>query len=703
MNTSAPATSDPLIPSISDILRLLWQYKIILVVATLVPVVLGFLYINSLPNLYSSTASIIIEDSQLKLANFDDVTSTGAFDTLTIQTQAQLISSPTMALKTIENLELDKRPAFTDQIENINELDSKALGYVLLREFQDALKVTPHPTSRVIDISFTSRDPVLAAEIVNTHIDQYINSQLDAKKARAVKLSEWIDKQVDELKTQVSEKSADIARFRAQNGLALGQNSEELIYQQISNIAAQLVPIEVKKMDMQARLRGLNNEGSEGIAEVVGSRLVQDLKTQASLARQKVESLRAEYGPRHPKMIAAQSELQQIQQAIEAEIENVRSSVVSEANAVSRQQAMLNSKLTRMQSEADDLREKMVILRGMEVEEEASQKLLDDFLARQEEIRAQINFATADTNVISVAAPAVRPFAPRKKILYAAVLMASVFFGLTAVFITQLFETGVKNFEDIKNKLGQKPLGVLPVAPKNNTYQSILYGNQSGFKESIKRIYMNGLMGRSSKDKTVKTVMITSALPKEGKTDFTMSLANYLLSIGQKVLVIDTDFFTPTIHTKAGVNAEPGFSGIAQGRLSINQAIQTNEDGLAVLSAGNPANDSPANLKDETFTALLRSLSPLYDYILIDTGPMLARAEAGLIAGQVDGILLITQWMKTPLESVEKAVDLIKGAEGNLLGVILNKVDIGKYKAYSSNDDFLLPKYSGRKSGRRAA
>jgi succinoglycan biosynthesis transport protein ExoP len=695
--TTQTQHSDTLIPSLNEILRLLWRHKIILVLATLIPFIFSGLYIQSLPNIYSATGSIVIEDSQLKMANFDDVTSGGEFDTLTIQTQAQLLRSPAIALKTIEELGLNTNPKFKAALGGPANMDDKAVGYAVLREFQDNLKVTPFPTSRVIDITFVSRDPALAAEIVNTQIDLYIQSQLDAKMARSKKLNNWIDLQVDTFKTQVSEKSAEIARFRAANGLALGENSEELIYQQISDIAGQLVPVEVKKMDMQARLRGLDSAGGDGIAEVVGSRLIQDLKTRENIARQKVESLRTEYGPNHPKMIAAQSELEEVSQAITTEIAHIRASVISEANAVSRQQSMLNAKLNRMQDEADSIREKMVVLRGMEVEEEASRKLLDDFLARQEEIKAQINFATADTKVISTAAPAARPFAPRKKAMLAAALMASIFFGFAAVFIRTLFDVGLKNFQDVKT-LDITPLGILPKVAKDRTYKAILYGGESSYKESVKRIYMNGIMGRN-----VKSVMVTSAMPKEGKTDFTLSLANYLTSIGQKVLVIDTDFFAPQIHKNAGVTLEPGFADVARGGLSINQAIQTNDDGVAILSAGNPAHYSPANLKAETFTALLNTLAPLYDYILIDTGPMLARAEAGIIASQVDGVVLLSNWMKTPVKAVKKSADLVTSSGGNLCGLVLNKVNIAKYKAYNAESDFLLPKYRGGGAQKRAA
>lgn len=663
-----PALNDA-IPDIREIVMTVWRHRSLIFSIMAITIALGTVLIMSRPKLYKATATVMLEDSNLDLKDFKDVTAGAAFDDSTVQTELKVLSSPALAMQTIQATGLAKSPEFTSD-------DSR----VVVAEFLKHLNVSVQGTSRVIDVSFKSKDPQLAAKIANAHVDAYFNSQIEQKRQRVEKLGAWFEEKVKALKADVAAKSLAVEQYRAQEGLTGGKDFKDLVNQQMTDTATALVPVEVRKYDAQAKLEG----GKSGnMTDVVNSPLIQTLKAQAAEASKNVQSMRASYGPNHPKLVAAENELKQINKAIGAETANIRNSIRNEAAATEAQATLLQDRLDALKSQSDAQREKSITLTSLELEQDASQKMLDNFLANYQTIQSQVNFARPDASLISAATAPLRSVPPGKTLLLMALVVFAACLALGTVFAIEVMRGGLRNFDDVR-KMGQRPLGVLPKVA--NPSVAVMNDRKPTYREAIKRIYMASMM-----DGTARTVLVTSAMPDEGRTTFTISMAYYLKSLGHNVLVIDADTLRPALSRLAGVNANAGLADVLAGRARAEEAIGADDNGLAILQSGGQAL-SPNLLKSARLKEVMEQLQSRYDYILVDSSPLLAHAEAAALARQVDGIIVVAEWMKTSQKNIANMFASLSGLSAPVLGVIINKVDIGKYKSMTSDTDFLLPK-----------
>lgn len=675
---------DP-IPDLVGLISILFKRKMKLTIIFLFVTIIGGYAVFNLPEYYEATTSIVLEQQTLKMSDVEDFISGVEFDDMTVQTETKVLLSPDLVDQTIETLQLYNYEEFNDAKD---QNDPDYVKYIVQKNFIEKLSIKSEGHSRVIKIGFKSKDPKLAALIANTHADSYLKAQIKARSDQALKISQLIEDEVNKLQETVLEKSAEVQRFREKEGLIKGRGSEELIYQQISSVAAQLVPIEVKKYSIEAKLNALHAAREKGdldaISEVVNSGLIQNLKIQANQAERNVKALSSTYGKDHPKMRTAMKELQQTNATIKSEIENIETSLNNEAEVIHKQETLINAKLEELRLKVNKSQEQLIGLHKLELQEAASRDLLNNLLSNYEEVRSQINFAKADAKIISKASAPVKPSDPNKKLLLVVVIAISGFVAVGFVFLQEVSQTGIRNFDDIKKVSHINVVGIVPEYAK--TFHAAVNKKKSSYREAIKRIYMNSLM-KSNK----KTILVTSASSGEGRSSFTLSMAGYLSSINHKVLVINTDFSNPRVE----MDTTPGLIELLSKKITKKEAISKTEYGFSSMASGDQELYSPDLISEDVFGALLTSLKKEYDYILIDTGPVLARSDAGVVAESVDGIIFVTKWLKTkPLDLARSITDL-GGTSDKIIGAVINRVKVNKYKSMNLNSDFLLPHYKG--------
>ncbi|MEZ5918366.1 MAG: polysaccharide biosynthesis tyrosine autokinase [Alphaproteobacteria bacterium] len=666
------------LPDIQDVLNILRGHIKLIVAIVAVSCIIGFTIVMTRPVYYRAAATVIVDDHNVELKNFEDVTKSGKFDNWTIQTEVKMILSPSLARQTISDIDLAAEEEFSD----FKNDDPK-----LVSVFLDRLSAAAQGESRVIEVGFKAKDPTLAAKIANAHVDNYLKSQVDFKKKRIEQLKTWFEDKVRELKIDVMNKSRAVGEFRAREDLAIGKDSQELVYQEITSVSEQLSPVRVRKYDVQAKLEAVEAARAAGlpdsIADIVQSPLIQELKKQRSTVSQEVQSMQTAYGRNHPKLKAAQRQLSRIDAAIAEETKNITSSLENDLAAAQAQEDLLSDRLTTLKRQADDLRMKSVTLDSLLVEQEASQKVLDNFLANFENIQSQVNFIRPDAAILSPAAPAIYPAGIGKKILLFIVMAFSGSLALAAAFVIEILHNGPKDFKSVR-KMGQTPLGIIPEV--DGPLRIMESGTRSSLKEAIKQIYMGHMIGSPA-----KSFLITSALPQEGRTTFTLLLAHYLASAGHKVLVIDADYLKPSLGKIAGIGLGPGLSDLLAGQAALDETLHEHPGGFTVMGVGTGERKSPQALNPDNLRALLDGLKDDYSHILIDSGPIMARTEAVALAARTDSVIVVTKWLKTSKEDLAATLDLLKNLPASILGVVLNQVDIGLYKSKTGVSDFLLP------------
>lgn len=674
------ASSMPEIPSLRDILHILSRHRRLMFGVLLGSMIVCCVLIALKPQTYRASATLVIDNRSLNLGeDFKDIANPDQFTDTTVQTEVNVLTSRSLAAQTVQAAGLVNDREFGGDKKNMD---------AAINAFIKHLTVTPQGTSRVIEVAFKAKNPEIAAKAVNAHIDSYLDAQIDFKKRNVQNLSKWFQAKVTDLKADVVRKAQAVEQYRAAHNLAVGKDDEELVYQQISDTASQLTPVQVHKYDVQSRLQAMDlaSRSSHGATtEVSDSPVIQNLKSQAATLGQQVQSLSAQYGENHPKLIAARQSLAQVNSAIAKETSNIQKSLSSEASSSAQQESLLKGRLDNLKKEGNDLRTQLVTLNSLQVEEDASQKLLDSFLANYENVQSQVGFARPDAEIVSPATVPANPAPPGKKILAIGALLFSLFLSLAAVFLAEAMQGGIRNFDDVR-KLGAKPLGVLPRASKADLAGS----GRSSFREAVKRIFMTGILNSGA-----RVVLVTSAMPKEGRTTLTLGLARYLASHGHKVVAVDADFLRPALSAMTAGSNGPGFADVLTGAAPLASALQRDESGAFVLRAGNSNLASPDVLRSAGVQSLIDQLKAEYEYVLIDSAPLLAHAEAGLLANHADGVIVVAEWIKTADQSIENMFATLKYVAAPILGVVINKVDLGKYKKSTAGSDFLLPRTAG--------
>jgi len=656
---------------IQDLLDILNRRKALLIGFMLMALIPALLFVAFKPAVYEATTSVIMEEPDYSLTEFREAIPTARIDEMTLETQINLLKSPQLVQETLDKLgsksvEVKKdqeaigKKSGSDKTESTSERDAE------MKAFIENFTVAPAGRSRVMTATYKSRDPQLAAEIVNTHTQSYIDYQIRSKREQLKLVNEWLAEQIEKLKKDSQVKSQAIQDYRTKSGIILGKNSQELIDQQITDLTLQLVPIETQKLNLQARAESIKAAGnSSAVPEIMSSSIVNDLKSQATAAQQELKSLSSQYGKDHPKVRSAKKKVAQIQSDIGRETSNIRKSVDIELESATTQEEMLRKRIEELSSESDQLRDKEIALEALQGELEANRKLLTNYMDRSQELKAQIDLSRPDVRVLDKADIPSSPSGMSKIILAALAVIFAIGFALTVTLLLELVDRGIESEDDVKKSLNLKLLGTLPKA--RNALAEIGGNTRSEFGEEIKRIYL-----LLSQRKVPQSILVTASRSGEGKSTVAVALAQYLASIRTKVVIVDADTSSPSIATMTGMNTSPGFAEIMAGRTEAVQAVQRDSKGLAAIAAGNT--DSGVNLlASDAFSRMVTALKTQYDYVIIDCAPVQGITDAEIMAAQVDQVILVAEWASTPKKLLKKVASILRQHSKDVPNVILNK------------------------------
>ncbi len=565
----------------------------------------------------------------------------------------------------------------------------------IINEFLDGLDVEPEGVSRVVAIKFESETPRIASRAANTLAEFYIVAQLEAKFEATKRANDWLGERIMQLRQDVEIEERVVENYRKRTGLIRGRESVSLTEVQISEISTQHVLEKTRLAEAVARLRQterlLNTPGRiETATAVLASPLIQNLRQAESQVERQVAEFSVEYGERHPTMINARAELRDLRAKIKTEINKIIEGLRNEVAIARARSASLNSALEKLKRQVANLNTEEVQLRALEREAAASRALLETLLARAKETSSQQDFQQPDANILSAAAIPQEPSFPQKGIILAMAFVLAILLGALLVMVIERLDSGFRSMEQVERLMGVVPLGLVPalkglaaIGRKPEGY--ILEKPASAFGEAIRSLHTNLLL--SDADKRPKVILITSTLPKEGKTTVVVSLARMLASIGQKVLVIDCDLRRPALHKIFGLDAEPGLVECINGEIALDELIGEDKySGAHLLPAGGPTAHPPNLLSSDLMKDLLNTLSQRYDVIILDSAPVLAVSDSLVLSRVADKIVFLIRWVETRRGTAINGLKQIVDSGGDVAGALLTMVDVKEHAQYGFGD-----------------
>ncbi len=701
--------------------RVLWRGKLLILavlIAILVPTVL---YLQQARPLYTAETRLMIQAPNARNALSEVMVMPGWMSEVTVQTEADLIASRLLARRAVERLQLAKDPEFNAKLRTPRPLDTflsslNPLAWLmhslpanesepalssdskeeieqaaLVQAFLSRLQVTPQRRSFIISIRYTSENPEKAALIANTVAELYVLDRLEAGFEEARRVASWLGERLESLRLDVVNAEAAVEQYRAEHGLRRrGDQQATITDQQLTEINSRLViaraDLAQKKTRLDQARAQLRTRGSaDASSEVLQSSLIQRLREQEATTQREISDATKVYGDRHPRILGLRAELNEIRGKIGNEIDKIATSLASDVDAAAANVHMLESQLANVQQKFDTAGEAEIRLRELERQAEASRGLYESFLTRFKREDQQERMQRANARVVSPADIPVGPSYPKKLPLVTAVAILALVGGMLLVFVLDRLDNAVRSADEAEDLSGRPTLAMIPYRRGRSVTPvgEILERPRSALADAVRslRTALEITDGDAS-----PIIMVTSSVPKEGKTFVSLCLALMFSKLGHRVLLIDADVHRPRLHAAIGVDGERGLAQALLGDTPLTELIQPAVAGtLDFLPAGR-ASDLPELIKGPAMGELLKGLRTQYDRIIIDSPPVLAVADTRILAQVAHRVLYLVRWNSTPREAVRNGIKLLHSAGVSVHGIVLSQVDQRKHARYGYGD-----------------
>jgi succinoglycan biosynthesis transport protein ExoP len=568
----------------------------------------------------------------------------------------------------------------------------------VFRAFYDKLDVSRVPNTSVIAIGFQATDPVLAASAANQLVQSYVESQVEAKRAGRTEAIKLLAARLHELRGQVDASDQAVERFRTEQGLVKSA-STELINQQLSEQILQLAIARVQQVTVEERLtqlEALRADGARELYDLLGAPAVQHLRGEVLQLQRDRARQSQEFGPKHPIMDRLDADLREANSRLSGEVNNALQAVHSEATMAAGRIRELELTIATLKKEMADVNAKEYTLRRLEAEAAINRSLHDAIVNRMREAEDAV-FERADARIVDQAVVPTEPASTNNKIIFGLALIGAFCLSSAVAFGVEFLNGGFRTEEELAGSLGQPVLAAVPcVSTRTRRAASgareaiSLYG--SAYIEAFHRLQTSlELVGAGPVTAKAPTLLVTSAIPGEGKSTIVSGLARLAAGMGVRVLVVDCDLRRPSVHAHFGIDNHEGLSTCkldqSGGRSGLRQPLGNGlvrvdrSSGVHVIPAG-PITPNPQRLlRSSLLPRILMAERSAHDLILIDSSPVLAVADP-LVVGQLcDTVLLVVKWSSTPQRLVERAVARIAAGGLRVAGCVFNHVAQSAHRA----------------------
>ena len=720
---------------VRDVLSRLRRRKWTILGTSLLLTIIAAVITFQLTPRYRAEAQVMIDARHNRVVNVDEVLSGLTGERETIESERRVIGSRALAEKVIARLQLGRLPEFDPALRPPHPLMQLLNEAVLLSgefsegagipgffgdlvsavwsdsprppdeiaearrarivdTFLDKLEVLPDGRSRVLTISFVSEQPELAAKIANTIAEFYLVDQLEAKYEATRLASEWLTDRTAEMREKVKASEDAVEAFRRQAGLLEGKGVT-LASQQVAELNTQLILARGTRAETEARLRQVQallteGAGPESAAEVLSAPTIVRLKEQEAEVTRRAAELGTQYGPKHPRIINVHAELADIKGKLEAEVQKIVQSFRNEAAVARARETSLAAGLEALKGNVGRANSAEVRLRALEREANANRALFENFLTRLKETTAQQDLQRPDARLISRADLPDRPAYPRKKLVLACALFLSLITALALAFLLERLDAGFRSADQVEGLFGVPGLGLIPLLSGGRRRgkrpeRYVLSRPASALAESLRTLHTALLF--SDIMRPPRTVLITSSVPREGKSTIALAWSRLMAKAGRRVLLIDADLRHPRVGSALQLSRGPGLADTLQQSVSWRDTVQRDiETGLDVIVAGESTLSPTDLLASPAMSQLLSEAGAEYDLVLLDSPPVVPVSDSRILASLVDKTVFVIRWASTPRAVCDYGIKHLREAGGSLAGAVLSMVNVREHARYSYGD-----------------
>ena len=704
--------------------RVIYKHKWAILVLTLLVTALSALYTQRQVPIYRSTATLLIDSSPVRFSPVQDNYASYTDHWLYYQTQYGLIKRRAIGERVVNALDL----ANPTEIAPTPESDGFSWRDLLPDALRPAprapqtqeqrvdglvswvvggIEVSPRRNSQLVDVSFQSVNASEAARIANAVAEAYIADNLDGRVEMGRAATDYLTSRLVELKDSWEQSERAVQSFLDSQSLVSVQGADSVANQELTLATEKLSAARQLRLDAQISADQLESGVAKDRALLTAPQVAAANNTLLD-AQRNVDELSQRYGPKHPRMIEARSELASALSVLNQQSQIARDEAGRRLKVALAAERAAENELALVKSQLRTIDRQEFRLQALQREADKNREIYEQFLTQYKSNSAAGDIESANARVVERARAGVVPVWPNKKRSVTLAFVLALMGAIGLAFLLEHLDNTFKSADQLEGKSGLPVLGVLPRLKTSGAkdlapFSTFSNDRQSVFSEAIRTIRTGVLL--SDLDAEQRILLITSSVPGEGKTTLSVNLARAMAEM-KSVLLIDADMRRPMVATATSrEHGAKGLSHFIAKEADLKECIQQMEtegdQQLFVMPAGNPPPNPLELLSSQVFAAALDKLSQSFDYIVVDCAPTLAVSDALVLSKLATSVLYVVRSDSTPIPAVEAGVKRLRRVNAHLIGAVLNSVDArsqryyGKYGAYGM--DAYTP-YGGKPS-----
>ncbi len=666
---------------------------------------------------YTATALVMVQPQGNRIVDVQQVAQDLSPDAATIETQIKFIQSHENLARAADLLNLKGDRAVVELYDGLRGALSAASAvlpnkWLIAAGLADAPEVQPDPTeitrravnalrtglkvaqsghAYVLAISYSAPDPGGAAHLANGVAEAYVLGQLGDKLATTEGAKDWLTRRVEEMRQGLLDSERAVEEYRAAHRLE-SPGGSDLHAQEIAGLTTELIDAQAEQTAREAKLRKireLEKSGGSGeiLADLLSSPLITTLREQELELQREEAQLSREYGEQHPVIKRVKAEKERIATRLDLEVQAAIQNLQNEIAVTRNRAEAIQGRLQEASGQVALSGQAGVQLRELEREAAANRSLYQTFLVRLKETDEQRELVRPDVRVISPAEAPTTPSSASPVMFMFVGFTASTMIGALLALLMERLDTGLRSTRQIEDLLGIPSLGLVPeVRGLEGSLSSYLVDKpELAYALAVRALYAQ--LQLMDVERPPKTLLVTSALPGEGKTTLSISLARCAAELQLRTILLELDVRRPKVAKELGLQPLVGIVELLEGDVPFEQAVQHDEaSGVDVLLVARSRTNPSSLLTSPRLVALLGHLEARFDCVIIDTPPVLGVPDAKTLARLADAVVLVVRWHRTKRDAAQAALREIQHFSAQVAGAVLNQVNMKRHARSSYGD-----------------
>jgi succinoglycan biosynthesis transport protein ExoP len=631
----------------------------------------------------------------------------------TLETQVAILRSDALALKVIEAMRLSQDPRFTTvkaepdpAMPGASMEPDPAQIPALIAGFHGGLSVQLIPSTRLIQVSYTHPDPRFATDVTNALVRTFIEENFRTKYASASQTSDWLQKELDDLQAKVQTSEEKLVRYQKDHGIVGVDEKQNTVTEKLVELNKELTEAETDRIEKEADYKLALTGDPELFAKTSandrsGAELIDRLREKESDLETQYAMATTEFGTGYPKVTELSNQLKQVRAAIEGEKTRIKEKMRDAYLTALQRENLLEAAFNQQKLEENKLNESAIEYTVLKRDAEANRQLYQDLLQRLKEAGVSAGLRSSNIRIVDIARVPMQPVSPNVHRSLVLGFLLGLGLGIGLAFVVETFDSTIRSIEEVRAVSTLPALGTIPLqlatngsirkraltipadVEKSGMLALVTYERpRSEAAEAYRALRTSILL--SSFGAPPKVILVTSAMPQEGKTTISANSALVLAQRGSRVLLVDADLRRPGIEKLFGLTAHKGLSSLISGSSSAEEAILRFAEvpTLWILPAG-PIPPQPAELLGSTVMRdQIARWRNEFDHIIIDTPPCLSVTDAVLLSPEADRVILVARSGQTTRPALRRACDLLLQVNARVMGIVLNALNLNSVEGY---------------------